>query len=208
MCKSSMACLQMIKNSLTVKFHYLCCFEPLHLYRYRHRQVLSAPLLYSHQNGHLSRVHCNLKRQYGIFLSVRSISAVTCTGISFPICTGGDLLWFLSMTLAQTTHPLSRKNGLLWKFLWARDSKTASKALGRGKSIAIVTVISLEQHFNCSPTVGLQNLFINVKPVETALKRIRDRPTVMSARHFNLVCLLFLSMWVFCCSSLFCDSQW
>ena len=46
MCKSSMACLQMINNSLTVKFHYLCCFEPLYLYRYRHLQALSAPLLY------------------------------------------------------------------------------------------------------------------------------------------------------------------
>ena len=54
MCKSFMVCLQMTNNSLTV--------EPLHLYRYRHLQVLSVPLLHSHRNGHLSRVLCNLKR--------------------------------------------------------------------------------------------------------------------------------------------------
>ena len=68
MCKSFMACLQMTNNCLTVKFYHLRCFEPLRLYRYRlyryrRLQVLSAPVLYSRRNGHLSRVFYNLKRQ-------------------------------------------------------------------------------------------------------------------------------------------------
>ena len=47
MCKSFMACLQMTNNSLTVtvKFHYLRCFD-----LYRRLQVLSAPVLYSHRS--------------------------------------------------------------------------------------------------------------------------------------------------------------
>ena len=63
MCKSFMACLQMTNNCLTVNFYHLRCFEPLRLYRYRRLQVLSAPVLYSRRNGHLSRVFYNLKRQ-------------------------------------------------------------------------------------------------------------------------------------------------
>ena len=58
----------------------------------------------------------NLKRQsvytvyMALFLSVRSIAAVPCTGISIPPCTMGDLLWFLSEVLAQTIPPLGPKN--------------------------------------------------------------------------------------------------
>ena len=100
MCKSSLTHLQMINNSLTVKFQYLFCFEPLHLYRYRHFQVLSVPLFHSHRDCHLSWVLCDLKRQIVLTCQVRSISAVTCTGISNPLCTMGDLLWFLSDNLS------------------------------------------------------------------------------------------------------------
>ena len=35
LCKSFMACLQMMNDILTVKFHYLYFFKPLHLYLYR-----------------------------------------------------------------------------------------------------------------------------------------------------------------------------
>ena len=70
---------------------------------------------------------------------------------------------------------------LLWKFLWARVGKTASKALGRCNSIAILTVISLVAAFQLLSNNRTPNLFINMKPAETALnKRIRDRPTVIS----------------------------
>ena len=97
MCKSFMACLQMTNNSLTVKFHYLRCFEPLRLYRYRRLQVLSAPILYSHRNGHLSRVFHNFNDNLFIvfkycLVPFGSISAVPYTGISSPPCTSGDLL--------------------------------------------------------------------------------------------------------------------
>ena len=50
----------------------------------------------------------------------------------------------------------------------------ASKALGHGNSIAIVTVISLVAAFQLLSNNRTPNLFINVKPAETALKRIRD----------------------------------
>ena len=70
----------------------------------------------------------------------------------------------------------------------------ASNALGRGNSIAIVTVISLVAAFQLLSNNRTPNLFINVKPAETALEQIRDRPTVISARHCNLVCLLFHSV--------------
>ena len=114
MCKSFMACLQMTNNSLTVKFHYLRCFEPLRLYRYRRLQVLSAPILYSHRNGHLSRVFHNFNDNLFIvfkycLVPFGSISAVPCKGISNPPCTSGDPLWFLPMTLPQTITRLSRK---------------------------------------------------------------------------------------------------
>ena len=79
-----------------------------------------------------------------MFLSVRSIPAVICTGISNPLCTRGDVLWFFSMTLAQTTPTLCRKKRVALEISGqvtnCRVGKTASKALGRGNSIAIVTV--------------------------------------------------------------------
>ena len=58
--------------------------------------------------------------------------------------------------------------------------KTASKALGRGNSIAIVTVVSLVAAFQLLSNNRTPSLFISVKPAETALKPIRDRPTVIS----------------------------
>ena len=61
-----------------------------------------------------------------------------------------------------------------------RVCKTASKALGRGNSIAIVTVVSLVAAFQLLSNNRTPNLFINVKPAEIALKRIHDRPTVIS----------------------------
>ena len=75
-----MACLQMmINNSLTAKFHYLCCFEPLHLYRYGPLGTSFVQATRQPSN----RVFCHLKRQFGclyfssipLFISVKSISA-------------------------------------------------------------------------------------------------------------------------------------
>ena len=138
-----MVCLQMTNNSLTVKFHYLRCFEPLRLYRYRRLQVLSAPILYSHRNGHLSRVFHNFNDNLFIvfkycLVPFGSISAVPYTGISSPLCTSGDLLWFLPMTLAQTTPPLSRKSLLLRKFPRESDQLQSNSCFSRSSiSIAL-----------------------------------------------------------------------
>ena len=59
--------------------------------------------------------------------------------------------------------------------------------------MAIVTVIYFVAVFQLLSNNRTLNLFINVKPAETALKRIHDRPTVISARHFKI--------WCVCCSS-------
>ena len=75
----------------------------------------------------------------------------------------------------------------------SKVGKTASKALGLGNSMAIVTVIYFVAVFQLLSNNRTPNLFINVKPAETALKRIHDRPTVISARHFKI--------WCVCCSS-------
>ena len=75
----------------------------------------------------------------------------------------------------------------------SKVGKTASKALGLGNSMAIITVIYFVAVFQLLSNNRTPNLFINVKPAETALKRIHDRPTVISARHFKI--------WCVCCSS-------
>ena len=75
----------------------------------------------------------------------------------------------------------------------SKVGKTASKALGLGNSMAIVTVIYFVAVFQLLSNNRTPNLFINVRPAETALKRIHDRPTVISARHFKI--------WCVCCSS-------
>ena len=97
-----------------------------------------------------------------MFLSVRSIPAVIFTGISNHLCTRGDVLWFFSMTLAQTTPTLRRKKRVALEISGQvtnyRVGKTASKALVRGNSIAIVTVTVkpvLRGHLRTFPSVRL-----------------------------------------------------
>ena len=119
-------------------------------------------------------------------------------GISNLTCTSGDLLWFLLMTLAQKSPLLCRKKACSpWHFPGqvnnCRVSKTALKAIGCGNSIAIKTVISLVAAFQLLSKNRTLNLFVNVKPAETALKQIHDRATVISACHFKI--------WHVCCSS-------
>ena len=58
-----------------------------------------------------------------------------------------------------------------------RIGKTASKALGRGNSIAIVTVVSLVAAFQLLSNNRTPNLFINMKPAE------------ISARHIKIWCV-------------------
>ena len=58
-----------------------------------------------------------------------------------------------------------------------RVGKTASKALGRGNSIAIVTVVSLVAAFQLLSNNRTPNLFINMKPAE------------ISARHIKIWCV-------------------
>ena len=55
--------------------------------------------------------------------------------------------------------------------------------------MAIVTVIYFVAVFQLLSNNRTPNLFINVKPAETALKLIRDRPTVISARHIKIWCV-------------------
>ena len=97
-----------------------------------------------------------------MFLSVRSIPAVIFTGISNHLCARGDVLWFFSMTLAQTTPTLRRKKRVALEISGQvtnyRVGKTASKALVRGNSIAIVTVTVkpvLRGHLRTFPSVRL-----------------------------------------------------
>ena len=116
MCKSSITCLQMINNNLTVKFHYLCCFEPLHLYRCRHLQVLSTLFCTVFEMAIYSEFSVMWNDNLSIFFKYCLVpfgKIHVSRGISNPPCARarGDLLWFLWMTLANTPS-------LLWKLLW------------------------------------------------------------------------------------------
>ena len=75
---------------------------------------------------------------------------------------GGCSIWFFSMTLAQTTPTLRRKKRVALEISGQvtnyRVGKTASKALVRGNSIAIVTVTVkpvLRGHLRTFPSVRL-----------------------------------------------------
>ena len=71
--------------------------------------------------------------------------------------------------------PLSRKKArcsgnLSGQVTNCRVGQKASEVLGHGSSIAIVTVISLVAAFQLPSNHWTPNLFINVKPGETAFK--------------------------------------
>ena len=196
-----MACLQMTNNSLrvTVKIHYLRCFDlfvciaSIVFRSFQHLfctviEMAIYPEFFIIWNDNLFIVFKYRLVPFG------SISAVPWKGISNPPCTSGDPLWFSPMTLPQTITSLSKKKAFCsgnfpGQVTNCRVGKTASKALGRGNSIAIVIVVSLVAAFQLLSNNRTPSLFINVKLTETALKPIRDRLTVISARRIKIWCV-------------------
>ena len=143
-----------------------------------------------------------------MFLSVRSIPAVIFTGISNHLCTRGDVLWFFSMTLAQTTPTLRRKKRVALEISGQvtnyRVGKTASKALGRGNSIAIVTVtvkpvlrghlrtfpsvrlIEVVKIAQCLLTINIQRLLCTVIKLHVVKEAAQSSSSLLFITYFNL----------------------